>query len=346
MSALALEQFLAGCEREQAALPTQPPTAAPARPTFTSPPRPTDTRALAPTAAAETQASPEPTGEQPTPTSQPSPTPAAIPDLVVVHNGEPEQLVRTALKALGGIEQFVHPGDEVIVKPNICVATWTYEHATTTNPWVVGAIVKLCQEAGAGHVRVMDTPFDGTAEEAYVKSGIREQVEAAGGEMVYMPGYKYKTVEISGAKSLKKTDINDDVLKANVLINVPIGKDHSIAKLTLGMKNLMGVIRNRQAIHFDMGQRLADLTSQIRPALTIVDAVRILTKGGPNGGDLNYVKKLDTVIASRDIVAADSYASTLFGMQPSDLDYIVAGTAMGLGRSDLGSLRIEELNVA
>jgi uncharacterized protein (DUF362 family) len=83
----------------------------------------------------------------------------------------------------------------------------------------------------------------------------------------------------------------------------------------------------------------------VRPTLTIIDAVRILTANGPTGGDLNDVKKLDTLIASTDIVAADSYAATLFGLQPSDIEYIVAGAAMRLGRSDLNSLKIEEINI-
>jgi uncharacterized protein (DUF362 family) len=107
----------------------------------------------------------------------------------------------------------------------------------------------------------------------------------------------------------------------------------------------MGLILDRQAIHRNLGQRLADLTSRIRPALTVIDAVRILTANGPTGGSLDDVLKLDTVIASPDIVAADAYASTLFGLRPSDLAYVAAGEAMGLGRSDLASLRIEEISV-
>jgi uncharacterized protein (DUF362 family) len=75
----------------------------------------------------------------------------------------------------------------------------------------------------------------------------------------------------------------------------------------------------------------------------VVDAVRILTYGGPSGGDLNAVQKLDTVIASPDIVAVDSYAATLFNLTPADLTYIRAGTTMGLGRSDLENLKVEEI---
>jgi uncharacterized protein (DUF362 family) len=73
--------------------------------------------------------------------------------------------------------------------------------------------------------------------------------------------------------------------------------------------------------------------------------VRILVAHGPTGGNLDDVKKMDTIIVSPDIVAADSYATTLFGMQPEDLAYIQAGAAMGLGRSNLSNLKIEELSV-
>ncbi len=254
-------------------------------------------------------------------------------------------MVRRAIAALGGMERFVPRDASVIVKPNICVAYHTYEYAATTNPWVVGALVKLCFEAGARSVRVLDNPFGGTAEEAYEISGIAEQVKAAGGEMVVMSRMKFVPTDIPQAESLKQTAVYDDALTADVLIDVPIAKTHGLARLTLGMKNLMGLIRDRSAIHGDMGRRLADLTSLIRPELTVVDAVRILTANGPTGGNLDDVKQLNTIIASPDIVAADSYAATLFNLQPEELAYIQAGTQRGLGRSDLKNLRIEEIDV-
>ena len=266
------------------------------------------------------------------------------PDLVVARGSDPAELVRQALKAIGGLGQFIKSGDDVIVKPNICVAYNTYEYAATTNPWVVGAVVKLALEAGARRVRVMDFPFGGTPQEAYAISGIEEQVKAAGGEMEVMSRLKYVDTEIADGTGLKHANIYEDILKA-VVINVPIAKHHSLARLTLGMKNLMGTIEDREAIHYHMGERLTALTSRIRPALTIIDAVRILTDNGPTGGDLNDVKKLDTLIVGPDIVAADSYATTLFGLKPEDISYISAGAAAGLGRSDLKSLKIQEVTV-
>jgi uncharacterized protein (DUF362 family) len=337
MGALTLNQLLAGCK----------PQAAPTDPNSTYTPistaQPPTATTLSNKETASQSLSPDPTiTESP---SAAEPTPVRSPDLVVTRGGDPESLVRTALAALGGMQMFVPEGAHVIVKPNICVAYHTFEYAATTNPWVVAALVKLCLEAGASKVQVMDFPFGGTAQEAYVRSGIEEQVKAAGGEMVIMPFFRYVKAEIPGGVDLRQTDVYDDILNCDVLINVPIAKHHSLARLTLGMKNLMGVILDRQAIHRNLGQRLADLTNLIRPTLTVVDAVRILQRGGPSGGNLADVQQLDTLIASSDIIAADSYAATLFGLQPLDLPFIQAGSEMGLGRCDLENLSIEELTI-
>jgi len=341
--------LLSACGAQETPAPTAalPPTRTPLPPTATATatgiPNATAGETAIATATAGETALPTATDSE---TSLPTATPfTGYPDLVVTRGGEPEELVRRALAALGGMERFVRPGDDVIVKPNICVAYHTYEYAATTNPWVVAALVRLCLEAGAGRVRVMDFPFGGGPEEAYVRSGIQEQVLAAGGQMEIMSGFKFVPTDIPQGLDLRRCDIYDEVLNADVVIDVPIAKDHGLARLTLGMKNLMGVIRDRPAMHRNLGQRLADLTSRVRPALTVVDAVRILIANGPTGGNLDDVRKMDTVIASPDIVAADSFASTLFGLQPNQLAYIRAATDMGLGRSDLGSLKIEELAV-
>ena len=282
------------------------------------------------------------------PSTPRTPPPASIerPHLVVAHGGvQPGEVVKRALAALGGIERFVKTGHDVIIKPNISVGYYSYQYAATTNPWVVGALVKLCKGAGASRVRVMDFPFGGSAEEAYTRSGIREQVNAAGGEMEIMTGLKFAKVEMPKGHDLRSCTVFGDILKADVVIDVPVAKQHSLAILSAGMKNLMGVILERQAMHFNIGQRTADLASGVPITLTVVDAIRTLRENGPTGGNLNDVQKIDTVIASTDIVAADSFAATLFGMQPGDVPYIAAATRMGLGRSDLSNLKIEQITI-
>jgi uncharacterized protein (DUF362 family) len=277
------------------------------------------------------------------PTVLPSPPDKAY--LAVARGQNPGEIVQAAVKALGGMERFVKKGDDVIIKPNICVAYHTYEYAATTNPEVVRELVRLCIDAGAGRVRVMDQPFGGTAEQAYERSGIAEVVKEAGGEMEVMGNRKYQETAIPDGRDIKKWPVYIDALDADVLINVPIAKHHSLGRLTLGMKNLMGLIKDRGQFHFNLGQRIVDLTSLLRPELTIVDAVRILTNHGPTGGNLDDVKLLNTVIASHDIVAADTYATSLFGLTSEDIPAIRAAVQMGLGTTDLKNVKVEEINI-
>ncbi len=334
---LAAAGLLAGCGRQ---LPTTPaagqveqPTIAPTNtiissagiPTTPPTPAPTDTLAPAPSVA------PAPTGE--------------LPYMAVARGADPAAITRAAITALGGIERFVKPGADVIIKPNICANYHPPEYATTTNPIVVSTLVTMCLEAGARRVRVMDNPFGGTPESAYAVSGIAEAVEAAGGVMEVMSPVKFARFDIPDGRDITAWDVYRDVIEADVLINVPIAKHHSLARLTLGGKNLMGVILNPNRFHQNLGQRIADLLSLVRPTLTVVDAVRILVAHGPTGGNLSDVRETNTVIASHDTVAADAYAATLFGLTGADIAYVRAAADMGLGTLDLSNVRVEEVSV-
>jgi uncharacterized protein (DUF362 family) len=266
--------------------------------------------------------------------------------LAVARGPDPAGLVTAALASIGGMERFVKMGQEVIIKPNICVDYHPAEYAATTNPEVVARLVMLCLGAGAKRVRVMDSPFAGIDPvSAYAASGIEAAVKAAGGEMEVMSPIKFAKVPIPQGKSITAWKVYRDVLEADVLINVPIAKNHSLARLTLGGKNLLGVVLDPNQIHSDLPQRVADLISLIRPTLTVVDAYRILKEHGPTGGSLNDVTQANTLIASHDIIAADAYAATLFGLTGADVPYIKKGAEMGLGTLDLGSVKVEEVNV-
>jgi uncharacterized protein (DUF362 family) len=334
---------LASCAPREAATPAAPtgvPTSVPTlAPTSTH--IPTVSSAGAPTAAATNTLAPATATRVP-----PSPTPGAA-YLAVARGTDPAAITRAAVDALGGINHFVKKGDDVIVKPNICISYHTPEYASTTNPDVVATLVALCLEAGAARVRVMDLPFSGTAAEAYKRSGIRDAVERAGGQMEIMATAKYAEVEFpSNARSLKKWKVYQDVLKANVLINVPIAKTHSVSGLTLGMKNLMGVVLNRAAMHTSLDQGIADLSTLIKPTLNLVDGVRVLTRNGPEGGSLDWVKPANTVIASTDIVAADAYAAQLFFQKtPEQVGHIRVASRMKLGRTDFDNLDIREVTL-
>jgi uncharacterized protein (DUF362 family) len=275
-----------------------------------------------------------------------TPTPEIGQAYLAVARGEnPAANTTAALAALGGMERFVKSGADVIIKPNICTDYYPFEYAATTNPEVVAALVQLCFASGAGRVRVMDYPFGGSAQSAYERSGIASAVAAVGGEMEVMNSHKFINTPIPLGQDLLEWKIYEDILNADMWINVPIAKDHGLAGLTLGGKNLLGVIENRSGIHGNFGERIADLVSVLRPALTVVDATRILMDNGPTGGNLNDVQLCNTIIASHDIVSADAYAATLFGLRGEDIAYVKACAGRGYGTIDLNSIQIEEIAV-
>jgi uncharacterized protein (DUF362 family) len=264
-------------------------------------------------------------------------------DLAVAQGASPAQITRAAIDVLGGMKRFVSKGDVVVVKPNI---GWdrTPEYAATTNPEVVGTIVKLCYEAGAKKVKVFDRTVS-DARRCYKQSGIADAAGAAGAEVTYMDDRKYRDVRMNGLV-LKSWPLYTDILEADKVINVPIAKDHSLSTLTLAMKNWMGVMGGwRSRIHQNIDESLVDLARAIKPTLTVLDAVRILTANGPTGGSLSDVKRLNLVAVGTDQVAVDSYGATLFGLKGSDLGYVRLGAKAGLGVMDLAKLRIKKIQV-
>jgi uncharacterized protein (DUF362 family) len=264
------------------------------------------------------------------------------PALAVRKGQDIPRLVRETLAALGGMERFVRPGETVVVKPNI---GWdrTVELAANTHPEVVVSVVQLCLEAGAKRVRVFDRTCN-DERRCYTQSGIRAAVEELRSDRVsveYVNRREYREVAIRGGRAFERWEFYLPAIEADRLINLPIAKHHSISRLTLGMKNLMGVIGgNRGRMHRNIADSLADITSVLLPDLTLIDATRILIANGPQGGRLEDVRVTDTVIASADIVAADAYATTLFGLQPADVASVTAGAARGLGVMDLDKVRL------
>ncbi len=268
---------------------------------------------------------------------------AALPDLAVAHGTSPEKIVRAAIDALGGIKTFISRGDVVVIKPNIA---WdrTPEQAGTTNPEVVAAVVKLCIEAGAKKVKVFDRTVN-DPRRCYVQSGIAPAAGALGADVEFVDDRKFRDMDIRG-EALKTWPLYTEVFEADKVINVPIAKHHGSAKLTMSMKNWMGIMGGqRRQIHQKLDESLVDLSTKIKPTLAILDAVRILTANGPQGGSLADVKKLDTVIAGVDQVAIDAYGATLFGMKGSDLGYVRIGHERGLGQMDLNKVKIRKITV-
>ena len=241
------------------------------------------------------------------------------------------KLTERAIKDLGGMSRFVNRGDVVWIKPNIGFRIGP-EFAANTNPDVVATLVRLCFEAGAKEVKVGDNSCYG-ADGAYPLSGIEAAAKEAGAEVVYLDLERFEEVEIGG-EHLDTWPLYPDIIDSDLVINVPIVKHHPVTRVTVCLKNYMGVAGgDRNTWHEVIDPCLCDLTAYMKPRLSVVDAVRVLKKG-PMGGDLDDVELKGVVAAGTDPVALDALGAELLGLNPIRVRLIRAAQARGLGRMD------------
>ncbi len=270
----------------------------------------------------------------------------------MVKGKDTKKIVEEAIQAIGGIKRFLSKGDIVMVKPNI---GWdrTPEQATNTNPEVVSTVVRMCLEAGAKKVKVADNTCN-DPRRCYRRSGIYDAAKKAGAEVYYLDDRTLRKDNIGGS-TLKSWPVYKDFKEVDKFINIPIAKHHGLTRLTLGMKNLMGAIGGRRnSIHQDIHTSLVDLGEYFKPVLTIVDAVRILTANGPQGGRVSDVKRINTIIAGTDIATMDALAANLFSqhggksfkdLKPSDYPFLKMASERGLGSIDVKTVSIKEIEL-
>ncbi len=267
-------------------------------------------------------------------------------DLAAV-TGDPAKAVGRAIDLLGGIKQFVKKGQRVVIKPNMSFAK-TPDEATNTSPRVVAAVARACMEAGAKNVLVLDHTLQ-KAELCLERSGIREACKPVKGTHVLALNDErfYQPVSVPRGKSIAQLKIMKEVMRCDVLINLPTAKSHSATGVSLGMKGLMGVIWDRGSFHAkaDLNQAIADLSTVVKPALTIIDASRALINGGPSGP--GKVEKLNTIIAGVDPVAVDTYGVSIARwydkkFEAVNVKHIMAAHRLGLGNNNLDQLRIKK----
>jgi uncharacterized protein (DUF362 family) len=266
-------------------------------------------------------------------------------DMVAVKNGNPIEMFDAGIAAMGGIRNFVKPNQTVVVKPNI---GWDAppERAADTNPELIGRIVNQCLSAGAKKVMVFDNPCDEWTR-CYKNSGIEKAVKDNGGQLVSgkVEGY-YHPVSIPKGVILKNAKVHELILESDVIINVPVLKNHGGAAMTLSMKNLMGVVWDRGYYHANnLHQCIADFVTFCKPDLNIIDGYRVMKRNGPRGISVDDVVTMKYLLIGRDIVAIDTAATKIFGMNTERVLHIGMAEELGVGTTDLDSLTIKRITL-
>ncbi len=265
----------------------------------------------------------------------------SIPQITLSRDEDSIAALHKALDAVGGTERFVQPGERVTIKPNI---GWdrTAAQAANTSPVLVGEMVRLCIAAGAAQVVVTDMSCN-EPRRCFLRSGIGEAAEKAGARVIIPSEDDFVTMHLGG-KLLTEWPVLSPFVNTDRLINMPIVKQHSLCSCTIAMKNLYGILGGpRHQLHQQIDQSIVDLAAFCRPTLTVVDATRVLIRGGPQGGSLGDVNIEHTVICSTDQVAADSRACEFLGLSPSQVEHIVLAQKAGLGSMDYQAVGYREI---
>src|SRR5687767_9475930 len=245
-----------------------------------------------------------------------------------------EGLVRETLAHLGGIERFVKPGQTVLLKPNLTVF-YSAEEGCTTDPLVVGALIRLAKGAGAVRVQIAESS-GGTFSsiECMEITGVAAVAEREGAELIDLGSddTPNRVVQIPEGRVIRECPIPAPLIDADVIINVPKAKNHHIEPITGALKNWVGAVnqnwRNQNHGDEDHIPRFMDIMTVTRPALCIVDA---LITGEGDGPIANLPRWCGCILASADPVAIDVTIARLLGHDPELLNFAKEAELRGLG---------------
>lgn len=260
------------------------------------------------------------------------PSDPAFPVLTLATSTDPAAALNAALDAIGGVARFVHTGETVVVKPNV---GWdrTPEQGANTHPVLVSEMVRLCLSAGAGEVIVADVSCN-DPRRSFLRSGIRAAGETAGARVMLPQSEDFADVALGGSV-LTKWPVLKYFVQADRFINMPVVKQHSLTRCTIGMKNLYGILGGRRnRLHQQIDQSIVDLVAFVRPTLTVVDATRVMVRGGPQGGSLDDLRMENTVMCATDPVAADARGAEFLGLSGQQVGHIALAARSGLGSLD------------
>lgn len=267
-------------------------------------------------------------------------TEQAKPDVWMVHGKGNARLMDKCLEIIKANGGFGRNVKKLALKVN---AAWARgpEVGANTHPELVSAFLAGAKNMGINDICVPENPC-APARESFERSGILAAVRASGFDMIDLAsrGNHFRKVAIPGGVSLKEVEVAKYFLDADAMVNIPVAKHHGATKLSTAMKNWMGAIKDRKYWHrHNLHQCIADFAAFMKPVWTIVDATRIMMDEGPQG-PTDKMKYPELLILSKNQVAADAMAVTLYDYKPEDVLCIKFAAKKGLG-----PCKVEDINV-
>ncbi len=251
-----------------------------------------------------------------------------------------KQSLKEAFRLLGGLTTVLRKGDSVVIKPNLLLPV-SYESGATTNPFVVEALIELLDEIGVTKVVIAEGAVVGqNTAKCFTVCGYDEVAKRKSVPLIDLKKDDFIPLGLSNGKVLRKLKIPKTIVDADAIISVPVLKTHDCFPVSLGLKNMKGVIheRDKQKFHLlDLAQCIVDLNKLVLPTITVIDGTVGMEGMGPVYG---MPANAQVLLASFDCTAADAVGSALMGIDPYETSYIKLASEQGLGTADLNRIRI------
>lgn len=269
----------------------------------------------------------------------------AKPDVWIIHGKDKKKMMEKCLEIIKENGGFGKDVKKLTLKVN---AAWarTPEVGANTDPELVSAFLTGVKNMGISDITIPELSCS-NPKDSFSMSGIQDAVESCGFKMIdlHVKGSPFKKVEIPEAESLKKVEVAKYFLDADAVVNMPVAKHHGGSTLSIAMKNWMGAVRDRGFWHRNnLHQCIADFAGFLKPTWTIIDATRLMMTKGPQGPS-KKMKYPDLLIVSKNQVAADAWAATLFHDSPEKVLYIKLAAQKGLGPSRVEDMEVHKVEV-
>ncbi len=253
--------------------------------------------------------------------------------------------VSDSINLIGGLETLITRGDSVLIKPNVLCAM-DYKTGAVTNPNVVKSLCRLARKVGAGKIIIAESSIIGcNTQDAFDRSGYTELAREEKTELVDLKKAGTLYMGIPNGKIFRRMELPEVLFKSDVIINVPVMKTHDMLPVTLGLKNMKGVIKDKDKKRFHvlgLAQSIIDINKLVLPQLTVIDGTVAMEGLGPvHGKPVN----LGVIITSFDTVAADTVAASVMGIDPGKIDYIQLAAQQDLGCADLSLIEVSGLSI-
>lgn len=216
----------------------------------------------------------------------------------------------------------------VVIKPNLCYY-WDYSTGETTDPRVVSAVIDYVRRKIRKDANISVVEADASAMKTkysfrvlgYDKLCQAKNVKLENLSEGNIANFK---VNVSGKEIV--LPINEILLKADLIINIPKLKTHNFIGATCALKNMFGAISKprKYSYHKIISYVIVGVNKIVKSHITVVDG--LIVRG-------SCPKKLGVILAGDDLLATDFIAVKIMGFNPKRLPYLNLAAKEQIGQT-------------